>query len=158
MEKREAARSTHTRSIAVLPFKPINAASSDDHLGLGMTGATINRLGAQRQFSVQPASAVFKYTDRADDSLTIGRGLGVDAVLEGTVQRSGDDVRVTVQLINVSDGQTLWSQKFDARFTTMHAVQDEISEQVADSLQLELTSRDKKQLARSDTENPQGKL
>jgi TolB-like protein len=107
---------------------------------------------------VQPASAVFKYTDRADDSLTIGRGLGVDAVLEGTVQRSGDDVRVTVQLINVSDGQTLWSQKFDARFTTMHAVQDEISEQVADSLQLELTSRDKKQLARSDTENPQGKL
>jgi TolB-like protein len=151
-EKRKAARTVRTRSIAVLPFKPVEVGGRDDHLGLGVTDATIKRLSGQRQFAVRATSAVSRYTDRREDSLTVGRKLGVDAVLEGVVQRSGDDVRVTVQLIDVGGGQSLWAQKFDARCTDMLAVQDMISEQLAEALKQELTSQAQDELARRERE------
>jgi TolB-like protein/DNA-binding winged helix-turn-helix (wHTH) protein len=153
MEKRNTARDPRTKSIAVLPFKPINVEGRPDHLGLAVTDATIKRLSTQRQFAVRPSGTVSKYSDPKDDSLTVGHRLGVDAVLEGIVQRSGDDVRVTVQLINVGDGQSLWAQKFDARCSNNLAVQDAISEQLAEALQQELKSLDNEELAKRDKED-----
>jgi TolB-like protein/DNA-binding winged helix-turn-helix (wHTH) protein len=152
MEKRKAARAMRTRSIAVLPFKPIEVKAGDDLLGLAVTDATIKKLSRLRGFAVRATSAVSRYTDRRDDSLTVGRKLGVDAVLEGVVQRSGDDVRVTVQLIDVGGGQSLWAQKFDARCTDMLALQDTISEQLAEALKQQLTSQNQDEVARREAE------
>lgn len=141
------------RSIAVLPFKVLGGAGTDEHLGLGMTDAMITKLGSLRQIAVRPTSAIYKYADHGYDLATVGRELNVEAILEGTVQRAGDRVRVNVQLINVSDGKPLWTDKFDEQYTSVFAVQDSISEQVAYALRLKVTSESRSQLAKRYTES-----
>jgi TolB-like protein/DNA-binding winged helix-turn-helix (wHTH) protein len=150
-KQREAA--VMVKSIAVLPFKPLDADSGNELLGLGMADAIIIRLSKFQRLPVLPTSAIIKYTGRDNDPWALGQALGVDAVLNGTVQRSGDRVRVTVQLINLSDGKTIWSDKFDEQFTSIFAVQDSISERVAQALALQLTGDQRKQLAKRYTEN-----
>ncbi|HJQ26326.1 MAG TPA: winged helix-turn-helix domain-containing protein [Blastocatellia bacterium] len=139
------------RSIAILPFTSLSA-ETDDYLGLGMADALITRLSDTRQVAVSPTSAVLKYT-RATDALAAGRELQVDSVLEGKVQISGDKVRVTVQLLRVGDGAPLWARSFDENFTNIFTVQDVISEKVAATLMLNLTSDQRRQLTRRYTEN-----
>ena len=140
-------------SIAVLPFKPLGAESADELLGLGMADATISKLSNLQQMPVLPTSAIFKYTGREHDPLVVGRELNVDAVLDGTVQHANERVRVTVQLISLREGRTLWSARFDEQFTNIFAVQDSISEQVARALALQLTPDEKKQLTKRYTQN-----
>jgi DNA-binding winged helix-turn-helix (wHTH) protein/TolB-like protein/Flp pilus assembly protein TadD len=141
------------KSIAILPFKPLDADSGNELLGLGMADAIIIRLSKFQRLPVLPTSAIIKYTGRDNDPWALGQALGVDAVLNGTVQRSGDRVRVTVQLISLGDGKTIWSDKFDEQFTSIFAVQDSISERVAQALALQLTGDQRKQLAKRYTEN-----
>jgi serine/threonine-protein kinase len=128
------------RSIAVLPFNDLSTRSSDNSLGLGITDTLIARLSNIREISVRPTSAVLKYAGAEREALSAGRELGVDSVLEGTVQRSGDTVRVTVQLIGVRDGKPFWAQSFDERLTDVFKMQDSISEQIARSLSLVLSN------------------
>src|SRR5262249_31213769 len=100
---RRPARPTFAaQAIAVLPFKVLGGTGGDEHLGLGMTDAMITKLSSLRQIAVRPTSAIYKYADHGYDLAVVGRDLNVDAILEGTVQRAGDRVRVNVQLINVS--------------------------------------------------------
>lgn len=141
------------RAIAVLPFKLLGAQSNDEQLGLGITDAMIAKFSNLQQITVRPTSAVLKYAGQSYDPSSIGGELGVDAVLEGTVQRVSDRVRVTVQLINVRNGQPLWAERFDEKFTNVFAVQDAISEQVAQALKLRLTTDERKQLAKHYTED-----
>lgn len=141
------------KSLAVLPFKPLGEEKTDEYLGLGMADATIIKLSGLRNLVVVPTSAVIKYAGRKNDSLAVGRKLGVDAVLEGTVQRSGERVRCTVQLIALEDGKTLWSGKFNEHFTDIFAVQDSISEQVAGALALRITGDEQRHLRKRYTEN-----
>jgi DNA-binding winged helix-turn-helix (wHTH) protein/TolB-like protein/Flp pilus assembly protein TadD len=141
------------KSIAVLPFKPLDADSGNELLGLGMADAIIIRLSKFQRLPVLPTSTIIKYTGRDDDPLALGQALGVDAVLSGTVQRSGDRVRVTVQLLSIDGGNTLWSDKFDEQFTGIFAVQDAISERVTQALALQLTGDQKKELAKRYTGN-----
>ncbi|HEX8650201.1 MAG TPA: winged helix-turn-helix domain-containing protein [Pyrinomonadaceae bacterium] len=129
------------RSIAVLPFNDLSTRSSDNSLGLGITDTLIARLSNIREISVRPTSAVLKYADAEREALSAGRELGVDSVLEGTVQRSGDTVRVTVQLIGVRDGKPFWAQSFDERLTDVFAMQDSISEQIARAMVQQLNVR-----------------
>src|SRR5207248_8668934 len=89
----------------------------------------------------------------ANDPLTAGSALGVDAILSGTVQRSGDRVRATVQLAHVATGRTIWSETFDQTFTDIFGVQDSISDSVAKSLALNLSADERKQLAKRYTIN-----
>jgi len=140
-------------AIAVLPFKPLGAESGDEMLGLGMADATIIKLSNLQQMPVLPTSAVFKYTGRDQDPVAAGQELGVETVLDGTVQHASDRVRVTVQLISLRERRTLWSGKFDEQFTNIFAVQDSISEQVAEALALQLTPDAKRQLSKRYTEN-----
>jgi TolB-like protein/DNA-binding winged helix-turn-helix (wHTH) protein len=136
--RQSAATGTLGRSIAVLPFKDLSTRSSDNSLGTGLTDTLIARLSNIRQISVRPTSAVLKYAGENWDARAAGRELGVDAVLEGTVQRSGDRVRVTAQLVSVRDGSALWAQSFDDSFTDIFAMQDSISEQIARAVLLKL--------------------
>jgi len=155
---RRSVAGIEAKSIAVLPFKALGASAvdaSDAQLGLGITDAMISRFSGVRQVTVRPTSAIFRYAGQSYDPSEVGRELDVDAVLEGTVQRVGDRVRVTVQLIDVQNGQPLWSDRFDEKFTGVFAVQDAISEQVAQALKLKLTADERRHLARRPTENPE---
>ena len=141
------------RSIAVLPFEPLGKDTHDELLGLGMADAVIGRMSNLKQLAVLPTTAVSNYKGAANDPFAAGRALGVDAILSGTIQRSGDRVRTTVQLVHVASGRTVWSNKFDQTFTDIFGVQDTISDNVARSLALNLTGDEQKQLAKRYTTN-----
>ncbi len=100
------------RSIAVLPFKPIGAAPRDEILELGMADTLITKLSDLRLVAVRPTSAVRKYTGLEQDPVVAGRELKVDSVLEGSVQKTGERIRVTVRLLSLRDSAPLWAGKF----------------------------------------------
>ena len=141
------------RSIAVLPFKPLTASDRDESLEMGMADTLITRLSNISQVIVRPTSSVRKYSNPNQDSFAAGKELMVDAVLDGNVQRAGDQLRVTVRLLRVSDGTTIWVNKFDTKFTDIFAVQDSISERVAAALSPTLTGSQKKGLSKRYTDN-----
>ncbi len=149
----DADASLPVKSIAVLPFKTLGEQSEPDLVGLGMTDALILRLAQLEKLSVLPTSSVFKFLNRESDALTIGRELGVEGVLDGTVQRSGDRVRVTAQLIRISDGKTLWVGKFDEQFADIFVVQDSVSEQLAYALSLKVADPTNQHLKKRFTHN-----
>src|SRR6266508_3236608 len=97
------------RSIAVLPFKPLVVEASDDSLQLGMADTLITTLSNVSQITVRPTSAVRKYTGLEQDAVVAGREQRVDAVLDGSIQKLGDRIRVTVRLMRVEDGAQLWA-------------------------------------------------
>jgi TolB-like protein/DNA-binding winged helix-turn-helix (wHTH) protein/tetratricopeptide (TPR) repeat protein len=141
------------KSVAVLPFEPLGRDMDDELLGLGMADAVIGRMSNLKQLVVLPTSAVSKYKGPASDPLAAGRALHVDAILSGTVQRSGDKVRVTVQLVHVASGRTIWSEKFDQTFTDIFGVQDSISDNVVRSLAINVTADEQKHLGKHYTTN-----
>src|SRR5215813_3120574 len=121
-------------SIAILPFKTIGNPGQTEVLGLGMADALIIRLSHLNQTTVLPTSSVSRYTNREKDAVSIGQDLGVEAVLDGTVQRDGDQVRITAQLIRLADKKPIWTAKFDQDYRDLFALQDTISEELASSL------------------------
>jgi TolB-like protein/DNA-binding winged helix-turn-helix (wHTH) protein/tetratricopeptide (TPR) repeat protein len=141
------------QTIAVLPFRPLSEDGRDEYLELGMADALITRLSNVRQIIVRPTSAVRRYAGPGQDVVAAGRNLRVEAVLEGSVQKTGEKLRVTVQLVSVRDGSPLWGQTFDESFTNVFAVQDSISEQVARALTVKLTGAERKSLAKRHTED-----
>src|SRR5205085_5765427 len=122
-------------------------------LGLGMADAIIIRLSKFQSLSTLPTSTIYKYVDSQRDVLAIGQDLGVDAVLDGTVQLSEGRVRVTAQLIHLSDGRTLWAGKFDEEYGNIFLVQDSISEKLAETLVLQISDSDKGRTSAHITEN-----
>jgi len=143
------------RVIAVLPFKPLNAESRDESLEMGMAETLITRLSNLRQVIVRPMSAVRKYTDTGLDAVAAGRDVQAEAVLEGSIQKAGERIRVTVRLIDVRSGTPLWSEQFDEKFTDIFAVQDSIAERVAGALALQLSGQEKEQLVKHYTNSPE---
>jgi len=140
------------RAIAVLPFRPLVAEARDAALELGMAETLITRLSS-RAIVVRPISSVRKYMDLDQDPLAAGRELRVEFVLDGSIQRCGDQIRVTARLVNVTSGAAIWSGTFDEKFTSIFAVQDVISEKVAGALALGLTTVEKMRLTKRYTEN-----
>lgn len=153
LARRPAAGDT-PRSIAVLPFKPLSDASRDESLEMGMTETLINKLSGLRQVVVTPIASVRKYTDPQADPSAVGRELQVDAVLDGSIQRADNRIRVTVRLINARDGTPFWSDQFDENFTDIFNVQDSISERVVRALTLRLNEDDRQRLAKRYTTSP----
>ncbi len=141
------------KSIAVLPFKPLNAASRDESLELGMADTLITRLSNIRQLIIRPTSAVRKYAGLHQDPLAAGREQRVDAVLESSIQWSGQKVRVTARLLKVQDGLALWTFTCDEVCTDIFELQDVISEKVAGALAFKLTGEERKRLTKRYTEN-----
>lgn len=142
------------RSVAVLPFKAIGDESRNEKLGLGMADAIITNLSKFRQIPVRPTSSVVRYTDSPEpNSVAAGSELGVDTVLEGTVQLANDRVRVAVQLIDVSGGKPIWAENFDEPFTDIFAVQDSISQKVVRALAASLMQQQAKTASGGTTHN-----
>ena len=104
-------------SIAVLPFKNLAGEDDDKFLGPGLADALIMRLSSIRDLKVKPTTAVLKFGNLREDPLAIGLELNVDALLDGVYQRDTDKIRVSVQLVSVKEGVTLWAAKFDEQLT-----------------------------------------
>lgn len=141
------------KSIAVLPFKPLVMENRDEALEIGMADTLISRLGSNREIVVRPLSAVRRFGSPEQDALVAGRALDVESVLDGSVQRWGDKIRVNVRLVKVADGTLLWTETFDEKFDDIFVVQDVISNKVAAALALRLGSDEKILLTKRYTEN-----
>lgn len=131
------------KTVAVLPFKPLAAENRNEALELGMADSLIAKLGGE-EISVRPLSAIRRYNSVEQDSLTAGRELNVEAVLDGTIQTSGERIRISAKLLRTSDGKQLWTGQFEEKFTDIFAVQDSISERVAAALKIRLGNAEKK--------------
>jgi DNA-binding winged helix-turn-helix (wHTH) protein/TolB-like protein/Tfp pilus assembly protein PilF len=141
------------RSIAVLPFKPMSQEASDEYLAQGVADSLITRLSNVKGVMVRPTSAVLKYGASEVDPVAAGRELGVDALLDGSIQKIGDRIRVTVQLLRTSDGTPIWAYKCDQRCTNVFEIQDSISEKTVSALLLKLTNEERNLIAKRPTQN-----
>jgi TolB-like protein len=117
-----------------MPFRPLDEASDDEQMRLGMADALVSRLTNWPNVNVRPSSATLNPILRQHSAAEAGKLLRVDAVLDGTIQRSDDRLRINVQLVRVSDGVVVWSEKFDERFNDILLLQDLISQKVATRL------------------------
>lgn len=135
--------SSSIKTIAVLPFKSLNVENRNEALELGMADTLISKLGGE-EIVVRPLGSVSRYAVLQQDSLNIGRELGVETILDGTIQTADNRIRISAQLFRVSDGKQLWSGQFDEKFTDVFSVQDTISERVATALKIRLSGREKK--------------
>ena len=139
---RRSSPNTTPKTIAVLPFKFLVAEERDEALELGMADALISKLSEAEEITVRPLSAVRRYESADQDSITAGRQLNVEAVLDGSLETSGDRIRVMARLVRVSDGKQLWASQLEEKFTDIFRVQDSISERVATALKIRLTNKD----------------
>jgi TolB-like protein/Flp pilus assembly protein TadD len=154
VSRRPVPDSTQTvTSLAVLPFQALGEGTQDETLEIGMADALITRLGNLSRIRVPPLSAVLPYAGSRRDLAAVGRELRVDALVEGKIQRAGNRIRITVQLLSVREGTSLWTGTFDEEFTGIFAVQDSISQQVARALPLRLSSDEARSLTRRETRN-----
>jgi serine/threonine-protein kinase len=138
--RREKANAVNApiKSVAVLPFKPLVAENRDEALEMGMADTLIARMGGNREIIVRPLSSVRRYGNLEQDPLAAGRELDVEMVLDGSLQRVADKIRVNVRLLKTADGSSLWSDTFDEKFTDIFVVQDAISRKIAESLKTRL--------------------
>jgi TolB-like protein/tetratricopeptide (TPR) repeat protein len=132
------AATTPGASIAVLPFTDLSPDHANAFLGDGVAETLINALVNVPGLSVAARTSAFSFRDKAGDVREIGRQLSVATVLEGSVQRAGDQLRVTAQLIRASDGVNLWSERFDRPVGEIFAVQDEVARAVVSALRVKL--------------------
>jgi DNA-binding winged helix-turn-helix (wHTH) protein len=146
------ARGTLT-SLAVLPFASLGAGAGEEYLELGITDALITKLGSVRGVTVRPTTAVLKDHKHRADPLVAASELAVDVILNGTIQRSGDRIRVGVHVISGHDGAMRWAGHFDEKLTDLFAFEDSIADQVTRALTLTLTEEERRRLSRRNTEN-----
>lgn len=145
-EKQNLKSSREVKSIAVLPFKTFGNDKEGEVLKMGMTDALINKLSRLEQIRVLPTSAVSRFNKLDQDSLAAGKELNVDAVLDGRIQKNGERLRVTTQLITIADGKTVWAESYDEDFSGVFEIQDRTAGKIAETLSLELSADDKRAL------------
>lgn len=141
------------RLLAVLPFKSLSEDAEGNYLGVGLADALITRLSNLEGVIVRPTSAVLSHSSVTEDLILTGQELGVDSILDGRIQKSGDKIRVTAQLVNAHNGAPLWAGKFDGDLANIFSLQDAISERVAHALLLKLSSAAQTRQIRRETEN-----
>lgn len=141
-------------SLAVMPFETMGGRSGYEYLGLGIADPLITRLSNTGKILVRPTSAIEQYRNSTITPQAAGKKQKVDAILDGHIQRDGSRVRMTVQMIRVSDGTQLWAPTFDEAFTNAFDMEDQVSERVARSIRLQLTARERDRFLRRATDNP----
>ena len=145
------------KSIAVLPFVSMSADKADEYLSDGMTEELLNVLAQVPGLRVPGRSSSFAFKGKNEEGIfrKVGEQLHVATVLEGTVRKAGDKLRITAQLINVADGFHLWSTNYDRDMKDILAVQSEVAHQVVQVLQVKLGMEATRALAKTSTENPE---
>jgi serine/threonine-protein kinase len=153
----EAATGAPNKSIAVLPFVNMSADKNDEYLSDGMTEELINVLAKVPGLRVPGRTSCFAFKGKNEEDIfrKVGDQLHVGTVLEGSVRKAGDKLRVTAQLINVSDGYHLWSKDYDGDVKDILNFQSNVAEQVVQALQVKLGGEGTRVLAKKPTENPE---
>jgi adenylate cyclase len=134
----EGVRPESIQAIAVLPFTDQSAAQDQQHFADGVAEELINRLGRIGELRVAARASSFEFKGAGATLAEVGRRLNVDAVVEGTIRREGDRLRVTVELVDVATGFQIWSERYDRTMDDIFAIQDEISDAIVDALRLHL--------------------
>src|SRR6266536_1780007 len=141
------------RSLGVLPFADLSAERDQEYFGDGIAEEILNAFSKVGALHVAARTSCFAFRGTSVDAREIGRRLGVDALLEGSIRRSGNRVRITVQLIDARNGYHLWSERFDREIEDIFAIQDEIARSVIDALGLSLTQREERRFLKASTKN-----
>lgn len=141
-----AAARLNIKSLAVLPLDNLSGDAKQDYFADGMTDELITDLARISSLRVVSRASVMRYRGKHEPIPQIGRELGVDAVVEGSVVRAGGRVRVTAQLIEAADDRHLWAESYDRNLSDVLAVQGEVAEAIAEEVQTELTAEDRVQL------------
>jgi eukaryotic-like serine/threonine-protein kinase len=140
-------------SIVVLPFTNMSSDPENDFLADGITEEIINALAQIEDLRVVARTSAFSFKGKHVDLRTVGECLNVTTILEGSVRKSGNRLRIMAQLINVADGYHLWSERYDRELQDIFEVQDEIAKTIADRLKVTLGAERQKPLVRAGTKN-----
>ena len=138
--RRATTPAPRTRSVAVLPFVNLSADPENEYFSDGMTEELMAVLTGTPGLRVAARSSAFAYKGRSADARVVGRELNVDTVLSGSIRKSGARIRLSAQLTTVEDGYQVWAHTYDRELSDVFAVQDEISQAIAQALQIRLTS------------------
>jgi adenylate cyclase len=142
-------------SIAVLPFVDMSSESEKvEYLSDGLAEELINMLGQTPGLKVASRGSSFRFRGKAQDIVELGRQLNVSTILEGSIRRSGDQLRISVRLVNASDGYNVWSETYDRRMGEVIAIQEEIAASIVRSLSLHMGDNEVKLPAKPHTTNP----
>ncbi len=142
-------------SIAVLPFEDLSPQKDQDYFCDGLAVELINRLSNIENLKVPARASAFSFKGKELDILEIGKKLKVELVLVGSLQKAGNRLRITVELVKVSDGYPLWSEKYVRDVEDIFALQDEISLSIVDNLKIKLLGEEKAELVTRHTQNPE---
>ena len=145
------------KSIAVLPFVNMSADKADEYLSDGMTEELLNVLAKVKGLRVPGRSSSFAFKGKNEEGIfrKVGEQLHVNTVLEGSVRKAGDKLRITAQLIKVADGYHLWSETYDRDMKDILAVQSEVAQRVVQALQVQLGVEEARALTKKPTKNPE---
>ncbi len=143
------------KSIAVLPFINLSGSKEAEYLADGITDEIINALAKLENLNVVSRTSVYAFKDKQMDIRAIGEQLNASTVLEGSLQKSGEILRVTGQLIDIADGYHLWSERFDREMKDVFSIQEEIARKIANALQIILTKQEQNKLSRTPVSNVQ---
>jgi serine/threonine protein kinase/Tfp pilus assembly protein PilF len=149
----ESPMKKHLPSIAVLPFTNLSTDKEQEYFCDGMAEEIINALSQVEDLRVVARTSAFVFKDKREDIREIGKKLNVETLLEGSVRKSGERLRITAQLVKVSDGYHLWSEKFDRDLADVFAIQDEISLAIVDKLKVKLLGDEREKLLKRYTQN-----
>ncbi|HYA07056.1 MAG TPA: adenylate/guanylate cyclase domain-containing protein [Xanthobacteraceae bacterium] len=145
--------SAATASIAILPFTNMSGDPEQEYFSDGISEDIITDLSKIAGIVVIARNSSFAYKGRAVDVRTVGRDLGVRSVLEGSIRRAGNRVRITAQLIDAASGGHIWAERYDRDLTDIFAVQDDVTRRIVDALKVTLSPADKARLAETEKSN-----
>ena len=153
ISKEKAAAEKPKPSIAVLPFRNMSADPEQEYFCEGMTEEIINALTHIENLKVIARTSAFAFKDKHEDVREIGKKLDVENLLEGSIRKAGNQLRITAQLVKVSDGSHLWSEKYDREMKNIFNIQDEISLAIVDNLKVKLLGKEKAAIVKRYTED-----
>ncbi|MCI0528171.1 MAG: hypothetical protein L0Y56_12100, partial [Nitrospira sp.] len=152
-DRMEEAVSSSKHRIAVLPFVNLSGDEKEEYFSDGMTEEMISQLSKISRLEVIARTSVMKYKGKDKDIAEIGQALKVGTVLEGSVRKAGDKLRITVQLIDVASQGHLWSQDYDRELKDVFFIQSDIAKNVAEALQVQLLASEKQRIEKKGAEN-----
>jgi serine/threonine protein kinase/Flp pilus assembly protein TadD len=145
--------SAHAKSIAVLPFVNMSNDAENEYFSDGIAEEIINALTKVQALRVTSRTSAFAFKGKNEDIGEIGRKLKVATVLEGSVRKAGNRLRVTAQLVSVADGNNLWSERYDRQLEDVFAIQDEIAGNIVKALRVVLSEGEKRAIEAAPTDN-----
>jgi serine/threonine protein kinase/Flp pilus assembly protein TadD len=143
------------KSVAVLYFENQSGAKEDEYFRDGITEDIVTELSKIAQLQIFPRSEMLAFRDKPVTAQQVGQQLGAAYVLEGSIRRAGNRVRITAQLVEASTRHSVWAERYDRQLEDVFAIQEDIARSIAQALRITLTPQEEKTIARKPTENPQ---